>query len=202
MRLIVSILAIGVALVSCQEKNGKLPIWGQKEFIPGVDKDTVYHTVPEWSFTSHRNVEISSTDFNDIYVAYYFFASCPSICPAMTNQLVKVQDELKERSIPVIGHTVDPKKDTVESLNAYAEAYGLNYDQWHLVTGEQETLYELGVLGYLVPNQEDALAPGGFLHSEMLILVDDQKRIRGMYDGTLEEDVKQLLVDIDRLKNE
>ena len=75
----------------------------------------------------------------------------------------------------------------------YARTYGVNFSNWNLLTGDQSAIYELGVNGYLVPNQEDALAPGGFLHSEKLILIDQNKRIRGYYNGTDEEISQKLL---------
>ena len=99
----------------------------------------------------------------------------------------KIQDALKKEcldSVELLSFTVDPKRDSIDRLYEYANSYDLDTVNWNLLTGDQNIIYELGINGFLVPNQEDALAPGGFLHSEKLILVDKDKRIRGYYDGT------------------
>ena len=99
----------------------------------------------------------------------------------------KIQNALKKEcldNVELLSFTVDPKRDSIERLNEYANSYDLDSLNWNLLTGDQNTIYELGINGFLVPNQEDALAPGGFLHSEKLILIDKAQRIRGYYDGT------------------
>ena len=113
----------------------------------------------------------------------FFFTHCPSICPTMTANMKRIQNEINKEcldSIELISYTVDPIRDSVSRLYEYARTYGVNFSNWNLLTGDQSAIYELGVNGYLVPNQEDALAPGGFLHSEKLILIDQNKRIRGI----------------------
>ena len=105
----------------------------------------------------------------------------------MTLNMKKIQDALKIEclnNVELLSFTVDPNRDSIERLNEYANSYKLDSVNWSLLTGDQNTIYELGVNGFLVPNQEDALAPGGFLHSEKLILIDKEQRIRGYYDGT------------------
>ena len=104
-----------------------------------------------------------------------------------------------EDDVELISYTVDPDRDSVERLREYANSYDVNFNNWNLLTGDQKTIYELGVNGYLVPNQEDALAPGGFLHSEKMILIDQQQRIRGYYDGTDEENISKIVKDIKKL---
>lgn len=114
----------------------------------------------------------------------------------------KIQSKLENECIDdveLISYTVDPDRDSVERLREYANSYDVNFDNWNLLTGDQKTIYELGVNGYLVPNQEDALAPGGFLHSEKMILIDQQQRIRGYYDGTDEENISKIVKDIKKL---
>ena len=98
----------------------------------------------------------------------------------------KIQNALKKKCLDVelLSFTVDTKRDSIERLNEYVNSYNIDTVNWNLLTGDQNTIYELGVNGFLVPNQEDALAPGGFLHSEKLILIDKEQRIRGYYDGT------------------
>ena len=133
---------------------------------------------------------------------YFFFSHCPTICPAMTMNMVKLQQQTTDLNIKFLSFTVDPKKDSSERLLWYQNAFGINAANWNLLTGKQSAIYELGVNGFLVPNQEDALAPGGFLHSEKIILIDPMGRIRGYYDGTDEDQIPILIKDIKRLKQE
>lgn len=198
--LVVIVVAL-LALSSCISEP--LPILGEKEFIEGVDKDTVYHTIPFWSFENQEGKMVGTTDYQgEIYIADFFFSHCPSICPQMLENMKYVQEELKDLNINIVSYTVDPKNDNVERLKWYAENNEINTDNWNFVTGIQQDIYELGVNGYLVPNQEDALAPGGFLHSEKFILIDKKSRIRGFYDGTELEQVDQLIKDVKTLSKE
>ena len=166
----------------------ELPIYGNKEFDVSIDKDTLYHKIPEWSFINQNAQIISSKKLdNKIKLVDFFFTSCPTICPKMTLNMVKIQSLLNDNclsDIELLSFTVDPSKDTSEKLLEYAKSYNVDSTNWNMLTGDQGTIYELGVNGFLVPNQEDALAPGGFLHSENLILIDQFNRIRGYYDGT------------------
>ncbi len=181
----------------------KLPIYGPKEFIPGIDIDTVYHTIPFWSFTNQFGQTVTKMDYQDtVYVAYYFFTHCPTICPFMTKQAKRLQEETQTLPIKFIAHTVDPKNDSVQRLKFYADEYQFDFSNFNFVTGDKKSLYTLGVEGYLIPSQEDALAPGGFLHSEMFVLIDKKSRIRGFYDGTEIDQVDQLIEDIKLLLNE
>lgn len=198
--LVVFVVAL-LALSSCISEP--LPILGEKEFIEGVDKDTVYHTIPFWSFENQEGKMVGTTDYQgEIYIADFFFSHCPSICPKMLENMKYIQEELKDLNINIVSYTVDPKNDNVERLKWYAENNEINTDNWNFVTGIQQDIYELGVNGYLVPNQEDALAPGGFLHSEKFILIDKKSRIRGFYDGTELEQVNQLIKDVKTLSKE
>ena len=166
----------------------ELPIYGNKDFDSSIDKDTLYHQIPDWSFENQNSQIISSEQLdNKIKLVDFFFTSCPTICPRMTLNMHKIQSILKKNcltDIEFLSFTVDPKKDTSEKLLEYANSYNVDSTNWNMLTGDQATIYDLGVNGFLVPNQEDALAPGGFLHSEKLILLDQFNRIRGYYDGT------------------
>ena len=116
--------------------------------------------------------------------------------------MVKLQKSAKDLNIGFVSFTVDPQKDSSERLLWYQDAFGINGDNWNLLTGNQSLIYQLGVNGFLVPNQEDALAPGGFLHSEKMMLIDAKSRIRGYYDGTDEDQMMVLLNDIRKLKQD
>ena len=192
-------------IVGCAEKTeiDILPIFGNKEFVEGVDVDTVYHTIPAWSFQNQYGYTINSNSYlGKIYVVDFFFSHCPTICPSMTMNMVKLQKLTKDLNVGFVSFTVDPKKDSSERLLWYQDAFGINGENWNLLTGNQSLIYQLGVNGFLVPNQEDALSPGGFLHSEKMMLIDAKSRIRGYYDGTDEDQMMVLLNDIKKLKQD
>ena len=195
-------LLMAIIFISCTEES-KLPIWGQKEFIQGIDKDTVYHTISYWNFTNQDGELISKSDYEgQVYVANFFFTRCPGICPILTKNIKQVQAETKGINVSFLSHTVDPKNDTVGRLKRYCDNKKIDNSNWNFVTGDQNSIYEMGVLSYLVPNSEDALAPGGFLHSDKFILIDTKSRIRGMYSGTDSTEVERLIIDIGRLTRE
>lgn len=198
MNRIIFVLILLLGFISCQTNEAKkLPIFGEKEFIANIDSDTVYHTIPFWTFVNQNGDTLSKLDYSGkVYVADFFFTRCPGICKTLTKNMQYVQGELKGLNISFISHTVDPKNDSVEALKAYCDKNEIDNSNWNLVTGEKSIIYDLGINGYLVPNQEDAAAPGGFLHSDRFILVDKESRIRGMYSGGDDIEVNQLINDI------
>ena len=140
---------------------------------------------------------------NKIYVADFFFATCQSICPQMSTQLIRVQNEFKDdNDFLILSHTVNPAHDTSEVLFAYAGKYQAIANKWHFLTGNKKTIYDLAKNDYLVNALEDDGTPEGFLHSELFLLIDKNKRIRGMYDGTDSVQVNKLIADIKLLKTE
>jgi protein SCO1/2 len=169
-------------------KKYNLPIFGNKEFDPSIDSDTLYHVIPTWSFLNQNGNIKSSKDFkNKVRLVDFFFTSCPTICPKMTVNMKKIQQLINTgclNNIELLSFTVDPSRDSVEKLKEYCNTYNVDSKNWNILTGDQNSIYDVGVNGFLVPNQEDALAPGGFLHSEKMILIDKKNRIRGYYDGT------------------
>ncbi|MCB9189612.1 MAG: SCO family protein [Flavobacteriales bacterium] len=183
--------------VVTQEIKKDLPIYGEKDFIEGIDKDTLYHTIESWSFVNQDSSWVKKSDYEGKpYVAYFFFSNCPKICPKINSNMKYFQEQTKGLDFNVIAHTVDPERDTVDRLKFYGDEYGFDYSNYNFVTGDKQTIYELGINSYLVPNQEDALAPGGFLHSEKLILIDSKGRIRGYYEGTEIKEVDHLIEDL------
>ena len=178
-------------LIKEEKENTKpsyIPIYGNKEYDSKIDKDTVYHRIPSWSFSNQNGSFLSSKNLDGkVHLVDFFFTNCPTICPKMTLNMKKIQTALNKEcldNVELLSFSVDPKRDSIEQLYEYANSYDLDTVNWNLLTGDQNIIYELGINGFLVPNQEDALAPGGFLHSEKLILVDKEQRIRGYYDGT------------------
>ncbi|MBO3699004.1 SCO family protein [Roseivirga sp. E12] len=191
---------------SCNGNKGaqKLPILGRQEFKEVDGKlDTIYHTIPEFSFYDQDSLEVTLASFEGkVYVADFFFGTCPTICPIMKQQMLRVYDKFKDNSeFGILSHTIDPAHDTVAYLKDFSMRLGVSDSKvWKFVTGDQDEIYRIGSAeGYLVPVGEDADAPGGFIHSGAFILIDKEKRIRGLYDGTKPFEVDALMNDIPKL---
>ena len=200
------IFAFGFSACNSQKKN-KLPILGRTDYVEVNGKiDTVYHTIPDYSFVDQDSTEVTPKTFeNKVYVADFFFGTCPTICPVMKQQMLRIYDRFKlNPEFGIISHTIDPDHDTVAYLKDYSERIGImDNDVWHFVTGKKEEIYDLGTAaGYMVQVGEDASAEGGYIHSGAFILVDKERRVRGFYDGTVAADVDILMNDIDRLLSE
>ena len=195
------IILLPLLYSSCQEKE-TLPILGRRTVEQG---DTVYHTIGDYSLVNQEGKEITPQTFNDkIYVADFFFTSCPTICPTMKTQMLRVHEKFKEHpEVAILSHSIDPKHDSVAVLKEYAQNLGIEDDlKWHFVTGDQAEIYRLGQSDYMVTAGVDQNAPGGYIHSGAFLLVDREKRIRGVYDGTIAEDVDRLMQDIELLLDE
>lgn len=197
---------LGLLLTGCGSGNEKLPILGQREAVTKtVDgklvTDSTYQTVPDFKFVSQYGDTVTAKTLdNKIYVADFFFTSCPTICPKMKVQLKRVYEKFKGNpNVMLLSHTIDPTHDTVPVLKEFAENLGVTGRQWLFVTGSRESIYEIAQNSYMVTAQEDKSAPGGSVHSGAFVLVDKAKHIRGIYDGTTEEGVNKLMNDIDRL---
>ena len=187
----------------CTQKKSSvlLPIYGEKKIIAG---DTIYHQIASFNLTNQIDQVVNqNTTKNKIYIANFFFASCQSICPMMSNQLQEVQKAfLADDSVLILSHSVNPLHDTVAVLCNYADTYGAKTNKWHLLTGNKKQIYDLAKTSYLVNAFEDDGSPEGFLHSELFLLIDKKARIRGMYDGTNTAEVKKLIEDVKLLKQE
>lgn len=186
--------------------NDKLPILGQREAVTKIVNgksvtDSVYQSIPDFKFVSQYGDTITAKTLdNKIYVADFFFTSCPTICPKMKVQLKRVYERFKGNSdVMLLSHTIDPVHDSVSVLNEFAQNLGVTGRQWLFVTGDRDKIYELGQTSYMVTAQADSTAPGGVIHSGAFILVDKNKHIRGIYDGTTEAGVDKLMTDMDRL---
>jgi protein SCO1 len=168
------------------------------------ETDTVYHTIADFELVNQYGACVKKeTTSNKIYVANFFFATCQSICPEMSTNLADVQAAFKNNdSLLILSHSVNPLHDTVEVLKNYADTYQAEQNKWHLLTGDKKQIYDLAKVSYLVNALEDDGTPEGFLHSELLLLIDTKSRIRGMYDGTNKAEVKKLIEDIKLLRQE
>jgi protein SCO1 len=179
-----------------------LPVFGESKI--GANGDTLYHTVGNFSFVNQFGDTITDkTTANKVYVADFFFATCESICPKMSDQLKRVQAKfLNDSNFLILSHTVNPSNDNVQVLNEYGGKYGAIINKWHMMTGDKKSIYDLAKTSYLVNAIEDDGSEQGFLHSETFLLVDAEKRLRGIYDGTDSIDVNRLIKDVEILKSE
>jgi protein SCO1 len=192
----------GLLFASCAEKKeAALPIFGEKE-VQG--NDTIYHTIADFKFVDQDSAFVTNDTFKDkIYVADFFFTSCRTICPIMKTQMLRVYDSIQnDPDVLLLSHSIDPEYDTVGLLHDYAERLGVKSNKWHFVTGSKEDIYKIAQTSYFATAMEDKSEPDGFIHSGAFLLIDKDKRIRGKYDGTKEEDVNRLLLEIQRLKKE
>jgi len=201
--------ALSLLLIAgCKDKTKRLPFLQMEITTKEVNgesvPDTVFRTIPAFKLLNQDSSVVTEKDFDGkIYVADFFFTSCPSICPVMHRNLMKVYQKYQGNpQVKLASHTIDVKYDTPSRMKSYANKLGVKGDQWEYLWGTRDEIYALAERNYLVAVQQDNKAPGGFVHQGYLVLVDKQKRIRGAYDGTLEKDVEQLMVDMDILLEE
>lgn len=163
-----------------------------------------YHTIADFSLTNQNGKTVTQDTYNNkIYIADFFFTTCQTICPIMTDHMVILQDKLKlDSDVMLLSHTVTPEIDSVAQLKKYALNKGVLDSKWNLVTGDKKKIYQLARKSYLAVKSNSDGGEFDMIHTENFILIDQKKRIRGYYDGTLEEDIESLLNDIDILKQE
>jgi len=196
-------------LNACSSEVKKLPILGEREAISKIVDgkeviDTLYATVPPFSFINQEGDTVTQALVqHKIYVADFFFVSCPTICPIMKREMLRVYQAFKgDTSLYLLSHTIDPQHDTIALLKQFATDLGVEGQQWQFLTGEREKIYEMAEKGYYATALPDSTEPGGFVHSGGFILVDRQGRVRGIYDGTDAQKVDELIADIALLKKE
>ena len=204
---IITLVLLAGVLIACGKK--KLPILGERavdvKIVNGQEVfDTIYQTVPDFSLTNQDGKIIDqNTIKGKIYVADFFFVTCPTICPRMKKNLLTVYEAYKGNpNILFLSHTIDPEHDSVAVLKDFAERLGADSKQWHFLTGNRDSIYELATHGYYATALPDSTEPGGYVHSGGLILIDKNRRVRGIYDGTSEKDTKTLMEDMELLLNE
>jgi len=195
-----ALLGIGIWTLGCENKSKELPILGERDFVNG---DSVYHTIADFSFINQDSVPVTQeTVAGKIYVADFFFVSCPTICPVMKREMLRVYEKYQDNpNVVLLSHTIDPRHDSVSVLKRYAQGLGIKTSSWHMVTGDKKAIYDLALKSYFVTAVEDSTQQdaGGIVHSGAFLLIDKQRRIRGQYDGTKTEDVDRLMKDMDRL---
>ncbi|PQB05566.1 SCO family protein [Aureitalea marina] len=190
------------------EPKRVLPVYAPNDVSMELVDSTVqhvkkYHTIADFELLNQNGELVTQDSYKDkIYVADFFFTTCRTICPVMTNHMVEIQEKLKEdREVLLLSHSVTPEIDTVAQLKQYALEKGVDDSKWNLVTGDKKEIYDLARKSYLaakdIPYSEYDL-----VHTENFVLVDKQRRIRGFYDGTDPEAIEQLLDDIKVLRQE
>ncbi len=200
--------ALSAALLqACSSESGnKLPILGSREPIEKIVDgktvvDTIYQTIPPFSYYNQDSVLISDKDFDGkIYVSDFFFTSCTTICPVMHRNMLNVYNKYKGNpKIKFLSHSIDVKYDLPSRLKKYATKLGVEGNQWEFVHGSRDSIFGISAKSYLVSAFEDSTDPQGLVHQGWFILVDTKKQLRGAYDGTKEDQVKQLMIDMDKL---
>lgn len=189
----------------------KLPTFFPRDIIESesdgkLSYDTVFHKVPFFAFPSSNGDTISSkTTEGKIYIADFFFTSCPGICKQMSSQLKRVQESILDNpEVLILSHSVDPENDSISVLKAYAEKHKAINGKWYFLTGEKNKIFDLAQKGYFISALEDSTSNDAdrFIHSDKFILVDKQKHIRGYYNGTDPKEVDRLILEIDVLLQE
>ncbi len=184
------------------EKNiQKLPVLGRSTVENGTKQP---HRVAAFELTNQEGEKMSTESWKGrIVVVDFFFTHCPVVCPTMTENLKKVQEAFRDdEEILINSLSVDPERDDPAQLTRFANKFGVESPQWQMLTGDKKEIYRLARNSFMVVATDGDGGPDDFIHSEKLVLVDRQRRIRGFYDGTDESEVNQLIKDIKRLKNE
>ncbi|WP_417443168.1 SCO family protein [Joostella sp.] len=163
-----------------------------------------YHTIAPFKLINQNGDTITEATYKDkIYVADFFFTTCLTICPKMTDNMAIIQKEiLDDPDVMLLSHSVTPEIDSVPRLKEYALEKGVVDSKWNMVTGDKKQIYELARKSYLAVKTIGDGGPFDMIHTENFVLVDKEKKIRGYYDGTKQEDIQKLLHDIAVLKEE
>ncbi len=191
------------SIVKCGDtKQTPLPIIGERLGI-APNGDTIYPTVRPFKFVNQDSNWVSDKDFEGkIYVSDFFFTHCPTICPKVTAQMLRVYTAFKDsNSVKLISFSIDPRHDTVGRLKEYASGLNVTAPKWNFVTGSKDTIFALA-RDYFSIATEDPNLPGGFDHSGRLILVDKKRRVRSFCDGTDAKQVDRFMKDIETLLKE
>jgi len=189
------------------EPRQVLPVYQPADFNPElVDAEIShikkYHRVADFSLVNQNGDTITRSDYDGhIYIADFFFTTCPTICPIMTENMTYLQDELRDQpEVLLLSHSVTPEIDSVPRLKEYALEKGVIDAKWNLVTGDKKQIYELARKSYMAVKTDGDGGPFDMIHTENFILVDKEGRIRGTYDGTRREEMARLLEELQILQ--
>ena len=205
--IVLILVFFGIYYLSTPKKS--LPIFTPRDVNPELVDTTVQHigynhTVADFKFVNQNGKTITEKDYEGkIYVADFFFTTCPTICPIMQDNMVEIQNAFKTNpKIMLLSHTVMPQIDSVPVLKKYALEKGVIDTKWNLVTGDKKDIFYIARKSYLAVKTDTAGELYDMVHTENFILVDEQRRVRGFYDGTKKEDIKRLIEDIHFLLGE
>jgi len=200
---LVAIPMLAYAVVTVlQSEYEKLPVYNST--LNTNKEDKTPHFIQSFGLINQDAKSFSDADVNNkIYVADFFFTSCLSVCPKMTNNLKLVQDAFKsDDNVEIISLTVDPETDTAQRLKWYADYFNINTNKWNFLTGDKNEIYKLARESFYVSAGNVDGGANDFIHSDKLVLIDKEKQIRGYYTGTEKNDVEKLIHDIKKLENE
>lgn len=174
-----------------------LPILGIPKEVNGID---IPHSIPDFAFVNQDSTIVNNATFDGkAYVTDFFFTSCPTICPKVKKQMLRLYDKYQEEDrLVLLSHSIDTKRDTVGKLREYANNLEVSAKKWHFVTGEKDKIYEIAD-DYFSIVTDDPEAPGGFDHSGRVILIDKNRHVRSFADGTNAKEMDRLMRDIDLL---
>ncbi|HRO07852.1 MAG TPA: SCO family protein [Saprospiraceae bacterium] len=191
---IITLLAL---LTSCRNSSNELPYLGNTTIVDGK---SVYHTVGNIDHYNQDSVHMTNQDFKDvIYVADFFFTSCPSICPRVTKEMLRIYDAVNDLpDVKLVSFTIDPVRDTPHRLKLYADNIGADPSKWYFLTGDKDGTFALADT-YFVTAYEDPDSPGGFDHSGKIILVDKEGHVRSYSEGTEPQSTPKIIEDIRKL---
>lgn len=185
-----------------------LPVYNPTDLNPKLvdislqnsDKD---HTVADFTLTNQNGKTVTQNDYkNKIYVADFFFTNCTTICPIMTNNMVKIQEAfLKTDDVMFLSHSVTPEIDSISVLRKYADSKGVIDTKWNVTTGNKKHIYELARKSYFAVVEQGDGGLQDFIHTTNFVLVDKQQQIRGIYDGIDDDEIQRLIKDIKSLLN-
>ena len=196
-----------IFFVSCKDSNKSLPIYNPVDFNPVLVDDELQnkssnHTVSDFTLINQNGDTITQEVYkNKIYVTDFFFTRCPTICPVMTNNMKVLQDNFKnEDDIMFLSMSVTPDIDSIPVLRQYADEKGVIDEKWNVTTGDKKHIYQLARQSYFAVVEQGDGGLQDFIHTPNFILVDKQKQIRGIYDGTDDNEINRLISDIKTLK--
>ena len=186
-----------------------LPVYQPVVVDPSLVDSTIqhiskYHKIENFSLTNQNGKTTTQDDYKDkIYVADFFFTTCQTICPIMTENMAEIQKSiLQDDDVMLLSHSVTPKIDSVAQLKRYAIKKGVNDAKWNLVTGDKKEIYNLARKSYLAVKTYGNGDEYDMIHTENFMLVDKKRQIRGFYDGTNPEEITRIIKDIKTLKKE
>lgn len=187
-----SVACIGLLLAACGPKNEtpQAPVAPKELPVMGGP-------ITPFGFVNQNGDTVTEkTVDGKVWVADFFFTTCPTICPKMKNEMLRVLDAYQgDERVVILSHSIDPEHDTQEVLKEFADRLEVKGNQWHFLTGDKDSIYTMADQ-YMVSAKEDASAPGGYIHSGAFILLDGQRQIRGVYDGTNPQAVDSMIVDM------